>query len=300
MKRNIKIHVYPTGRLGNQLYFAAIAMSLQKSQKILGVNSKIIVHTDQPIVDLRYLLNFEPDKVSKFSLMKRIIGKNSLEGKNFVLRGIYKLSLLKRNLRSSAINSFSDIHNLKLRKRVIISESSHEYDFFKYLKHEISQTERFNTFNSSYLNKAEIEKLDTAIAIHMRFGDFLDGDIVHQYGNLDEKYYTKALEFFVEKSSFHETQIQLFSDDPLKGKKMLSDLGCERVRTFEAQNLRPAQELIIMSKHSRIILSNSTFSWWAGYFAEDRATVIAPNPLMKRAASNLSRSPNWTYVDAWS
>ena len=300
MKRKLKIHVYPTGRLGNQLYFAAIAMSLQKSQKSFGINSKIIVHTDQPIVDLRYLLNFKPDKVCKFSLIKRIIGNNNLEDKNVIVRGMHKINLLQRDLLSSAINSFSDIQNQELRKRVNISESKHEYDFFKYLSQEISQIERSNSLNPIYSSKLEIQNIDTAIAIHMRFGDFLEGDIAHQYGNLDEKYYTKALELFVDKSSFQETQIQLFSDDPIQGKKMLSDMGCERVRTFETENLRPAQELLIMSEHSRIILSNSTFSWWAGYFAEDRATVIAPNPLMKRAASDLSRSPNWTYVDAWS
>ena len=300
MKRKLKIHVYPTGRLGNQLYFAAIAMSLQKSQKSLGIDSKIIVHTDQPIVDLRYLLNFKPDKVCKFSLIKKIIGDNYLEDKNVIVRGMHRINLLQRDLLSSAINSFSDIQNQKLRKRVNISESKHEYDFFKYLSREISQIERSNSFDPIYSNKWEIENIDTAIAIHMRFGDFLEGDTAHQYGNLDEKYYTKALELLIDKGSFQETQIQLFSDDPIKGKKMLSDMGCERVRTFETENLRPAQELLIMSEHSRIILSNSTFSWWAGYFAEGRATVIAPNPLMKRSASDLSRSPNWTYVDAWS
>ena len=300
MKRKMKIHIYPTGRLGNQLYFAATAMSLQKSQNSFGVNSKIIVHTDQPIVDLRNLLNFEPDKISKFSLIKRIIGNNSLEDKNAIFRGMHKINLLQRVLLSSAINSFSDIQNRKLRRRVNISESNHEYEFFRYLRHEISQIERSNSFYPFYSNKSEIENFDTSIAIHMRFGDFLAEDIAHQYGNLNEKYYSKALEFFVDKSSFQETQIQLFSDDLIKGKKMLAEMGCERVRTFETENLRPAQELLIMSKYSRIILSNSTFSWWAGYFAEDRATVIAPNPLMKRAASHLSRSPNWTYIDAWS
>jgi hypothetical protein len=296
----MKIHVYPTGRLGNQLYFAAIAMSLQKSQKSFGKNSKIIVHAGQPIDDLRYLLNFEPDKVARISLIKRMIGNNSLEDKNIFLRGMHKINLLQRDLLSSVIISFSDIKNQKLRRRVNISESKHEYDFFRYLSHEISQIERSDSFEPIYSNKLEIKNFDTAIAIHMRFGDFLERDIADQYGNLDEKYYTKALEFFVDKSTFQETQIQLFSDDPIKGKKMLSNIGCERVRTFETKNLSPAQELLIMSKYSRIILSNSTFSWWAGYFAEDRATVIAPNPLMKRAASDLSRSPNWTYIDAWS
>ena len=300
MIRKIKIHVYPTGRLGNQLYFAAIAMSLKKNQKSLGVKSKIVVHTDQPIDDLVYILNFEPDKVHKFSVLKKIIGNKPLADRNYILRGIHKINLLKQNFLSTSIKSFPDIQNQNLQRQVNISESNHDYEFFRFLKDDISKIERSNIFNTLIAKHLEVKNFDSAIAIHMRFGDFLDKNIANQYGNLDENYYSKALEFFVDKNSFQDTQIQLFSDDVIKGKKILADMGCERVRTFETDSLRPAEELIIMSKYSKIIISNSTFSWWAGYLAEDSATVIAPNPLMKRSASDLSRSPNWTYVNAWS
>jgi hypothetical protein len=299
MNPKIKIHVYPTGRLGNQLYFAAIAMSLKKSQESFGIKSRIVVHTDKPIDDLGLILNFEPDKVTNTLFLKKIIGNKPLADRNYILRGIHKINLFKRNFLSTSIKSFPDIQNQNLKRRVKISESNHDYEFFRFLKDDILKIERPNVFNSLLANQLKVTNFNSAIAIHMRFGDFLDKNIANQYGNLDENYYSKAIEFFVDKNSFQDIQIQLFSDDVIKGKKMLADIGCERVRTFETDSLRPAEELIIMSKYSKIIISNSTFSWWAGYLAEDSATIIAPNPLMKIAASDLSRSPNWTYVNAW-
>ncbi|CAN2170565.1 Glycosyl transferase, family 11 [Candidatus Nanopelagicaceae bacterium] len=277
-----------------------MAISLRKVLNTHSVKNEIIFHSIEHIDELKFLLNFKPDKVYETVFLRKFIGNLEMRDANFIYRGMHKINLLKRDFLASKISSFSDIKNGKFFARINISESQHEHAFFECIKTDLLEHRGNSWFKIYSDHNLQIKNFDSAVAIHMRFGDFLDKNTADQYGNLDRNYYSKALEYFANYDSFHDTQIQLFSDDVVKGKKLLTEMGCTRVDTFETENLKPAEELLIMSKYSKIIISNSTFSWWAGYFAEDRATVIAPNPLMKKAASDLSRSPNWTYIDAWS
>jgi hypothetical protein len=119
------------------------------------------------------------------------------------------------------------------------------------------------------------------------------------YGNLPDGYYSKAIKDVNQLKSLDATSVVLFSDDTQKGKEVLERIGINNENIFTPEHLSPAQELFLLSKFKKIVLSNSTFSWWAGYFAENYAHVIAPDPLYKNLDTNLSRSPNWDYGDAW-
>jgi hypothetical protein len=276
-----------------------MAMSLRQVLNSNSVENSIIFHSSEHTDALDFLVNFKPNRIKRTSFPLKLIGNVSMKDTNLIFRGIHKADLLQRKFFASEVFSFSDLQNKKFLRRVNISKTQHEYAFFELLKADLmvhQQTAKLKTYG---LNGFHIKNFDSAVAIHMRFGDFLEQNIAAQYGNLDVKYYSKAINSFRNNGSIHDIEIQLFSDDIKKGKKLLAQMGCAHVNTFEAENLKPEEELLIMSQYSRLIISNSTFSWWAGYLAEDSATVIAPNPLMKNAASNLSRSPNWTYIDGW-
>ncbi len=299
MRRKTKIHVYPSGRLGNRLYFASMAMSLRQHLNSQSVKNKIIFHSSENTDALEFLLNFKPSRITRTCFLLKLIGNKPMREANLILRGIHKIGLLQRKLFASEVSSFSDLQNKKVSRRVNISKSQHEYSFFESLKVDLMLHEKAAKLKNTGLNGLQIKNFDSAVAIHMRFGDFLELDIAAQYGNLDEKYYSKALNFFRRNGSIQDIEIQLFTDDIKKGKNLLAQMGCTLVNTLEIENLRPEEELLIMSQYARLIISNSTFSWWAGYLAEDSAIVIAPDPLMKNASSNLSRSPQWTYIDGW-
>lgn len=298
MRKITKIHVYPTGRLGNQLYFASMALALRKILDSQSVENKIIFYSSEHTKALELLFNFKADRVKKTPLLFKLIGKKSMRDANYVIRGMHKATLIKRQLFASEVFLFSDLQK-KLTTRINISRSQHEYAFFKSIKVDLIANKQKYKSKTYASNGFQIENFDSAVALHMRFGDFLEPSVANQYGNLDTKYYSKAIEILADNEPIQEIEIQLFSDDIDKSKKLLAQIGCVNVKTLETEDLKPEEELLIMSQYTRIIISNSTFSWWAGYLAENNATVIAPNPLMKNAASELSRSPNWTYIDGW-
>lgn len=299
MQKIAKVHLFPTGRLGNQLYFAAAALTLRKKLIAQGFSPKVILHAPEPLEDLKYLVNFEAEKIAKDSIARMIIGKRTLQKANILIRFLSKLFRSRYELNSQNITTFDEVNPAHFRPRIKISESRHDYRFFEDIKDEIFQYQRKKL--GSLLTSARIndEDFDSKIAVHMRFGDYLAPGIAAQYGNLSQSYYRRALQELIGMDRIEKAHIQLFSDDVALGLDALEKMGIENISTYSNANLTPAQELLLMSQFSRIIISNSTFSWWAGYFAEKKSAVVAPNPLMLAAESNLSRSPHWIYVDGW-
>jgi len=83
-------------------------------------------------------------------------------------------------------------------------------------------------------------------AMHKRRGDYID----HPIHDVDlRKYYAKAYDYV--------GYPDIFSDDP-------------KCRTVGGDD--PVEDMRLMSRYDKIVISNSTFSWWAAYLSS--ATVI--------------------------
>lgn len=127
-----------------------------------------------------------------------------------------------------------------------------------------------------------IEPPENYIAIHIRRGDYLEKLDFHT--NLTEtNYYYKAIQ------QFSGCKFLIFSDDIHWCK--LNFTSSEYHFLPENIQLNDIEELIIQSLCSGFIIANSTYSWWAAYWAlrayKRNARVIAPANWFGKKANDL-------------
>jgi hypothetical protein len=100
------------------------------------------------------------------------------------------------------------------------------------------------------------------VAVHVRRGDYL----VHGWA-LTAEYYTRALSQFSK-----GTPIALFSDDPETAEALLP-----RKPAWVSSGQVMAADMFLMSSFPRLVIANSSFSWWAGWLgAQQEKQVVAP------------------------
>ena len=143
---------------------------------------------------------------------------------------------------------------------------------------------------------------DSQVALHVRRGDYLTA--LETFGVLDFDYYRAAIE-------------QLHCEDPIEevvvfGTREPSSQGLiDRLKVhFSTINFRfrsdavelatPAEDLLFISSFRRIIISNSSFAWWAAYLSED-AQVLAPSKWFRGMPDPQDLiPPEWTRApSAW-
>ena len=116
------------------------------------------------------------------------------------------------------------------------------------------------------MNALRVRGVEPAdIAIHVRLGDFRS----HSHGRLllGARFYENALAVL----GGAEGRIRIFSDEPDAAKDLIasiSDVPAERLLLHEP--LTPPEELAFYSAHSRLVVSNSTFSWWGAFCSPSR------------------------------
>jgi Glycosyl transferase family 11 len=106
-------------------------------------------------------------------------------------------------------------------------------------------------------------KIKNPVAVHIRGGDYL-GDKTG-IGNLSRKYYENSLL----KVAKENEEVWIFSDDEKYAMNLLSDLPYRLKFIDSYRALSPFLTLVLMSKVKRIIISNSTFAWWAAYLSSN-------------------------------
>jgi hypothetical protein len=118
------------------------------------------------------------------------------------------------------------------------------------------------------------------IAVHVRRGDYLsESHIREAHGLTTRRYFEASLEILGGKGA----PCIVFTDSPPEVEK---ELGGMRQLVFDSR-ISPLGELAtlkLMSLASGIVMSNSSFSWWAAYTMshfDPGSTVISPRPWSK-------------------
>ena len=126
----------------------------------------------------------------------------------------------------------------------------------------------------------------TRIAMHVR-----RGDMVAQQSSLDAGYYRVALDRLIRANDLPSSEeVTVFSDDPAWCKEHLE------IRAQYAPAQSAANDLLSLSRHEFLVLSGSTFSWWAANLqARVPGTVIAPAAFTPGAVPPLD-TPGWLSV----
>lgn len=152
-----------------------------------------------------------------------------------------------------------------------------------------------NTLNS-YSKEVEnsINASKIPVAIHVRGGDYLNSSNIETLGNIcGEKYYRDAIEKLdldVSDATFY-----VFTNDVEYAKKVLPQgLNCSFITNSESDGL---MDIYLMSLCKKIIIANSTFSWWGAYLCKDKEKqVIAPKEWKKGSDRERIYCKDWILV----
>ena len=136
----------------------------------------------------------------------------------------------------------------------------------------------------------EIDKTKSrkVLSLHVRRGDYAL-PINRMNGILSTDYYKQAL---AEVDNYDS--IWIFTDSPKEVESEFSQLGFPFEVVYPPSNTDPVESLLLMAATKNIVISNSTFSWWAAMIAGDSASIHAPSKWFE-----LSEDPNNLIPDNW-
>ena len=143
-------------------------------------------------------------------------------------------------------------------------------------------------------------KLEPRIAIHMRFGDYLSNPTTRAvHGLSDVSYYVNGVQILL--GEIRCNQILLVSDDPKRAYSLFTEsFDCRDFEISCAPGSSELEDFALLSHSAGIVISNSSFSWWAAWLGASTfgARVIAPTPWFAEpsaADTNLS-DRSWTFI----
>jgi hypothetical protein len=113
------------------------------------------------------------------------------------------------------------------------------------------------------------------LAIHMRFGDYLNE---RSFGVPDNKYYSDSIALHLSTRKYDE--IVLFTNDEQLAKEKIFSLTDIPTTIISAgSGLSAGENLEIMRLAKGFIIANSTFSWWGAFLgSESDYLVTYPSP----------------------
>jgi len=108
------------------------------------------------------------------------------------------------------------------------------------------------------------------IVMHVRRGDY-QLKTNWQMGCLSPKYYQS-----INPKSLESKEIWIFTDSPQSVRDEFKNFGIKTRVIEPPHGSDPVESMILMSHASEIVISNSTFSWWAAKLASSTTSVYAP------------------------
>jgi hypothetical protein len=162
----------------------------------------------------------------------------------------------------------------------------------------------FGLLTSAVLSPGERRYVEAVTAeprtsLHVRRGDYLSPRTNQVHGLAEPGYFARAMRLY---NRLHpDARYRMYTDSPEVAAPDLQALGPVELAPPDGE-LRPIAGMLAMAAGEGIIISNSTYSWWAGWLINQRdpeATVIAPRPWFRagESASDLLLA-HWPTLDA--
>ena len=147
-----------------------------------------------------------------------------------------------------------------------------------------------NIENAKYLGNVNFFKkneLKGAIGIHVR-----RGDMISNIDNPLDSFFRKSLQIIDQKNQGKKLEILIFTDDAEYCSKFLK-LG----RDFTLiQGGNTLDDFLSMISTEYLILSRSTFSWWAGFLSKGEIYCPSPWDLDQKVRDSSIIPPYWIKV----
>jgi hypothetical protein len=147
-------------------------------------------------------------------------------------------------------------------------------------------------------SESVVDAFDPYTAIHVRRGDYLEEKARSFHGVVGASYFQNSLRLLRDLRGVKRSIV--FTDSPEHVRNELSSFG-EGVELFSPnENVDELETLRIMGRASEIIISNSSFSWWAAWRIsktnsfDGSIRVVCPRPWFASGESAADLlSPNW-------
>jgi hypothetical protein len=253
------------GGLGNQLFIltAGTYYSLKNKENVIFDLSSYTNRNKPHASDIRSL---NPDAIFQYRPYRWIV-KAGLE------------QILKRAL-FPTYTSTGVGHDPALESQVL---ENHIFGYFQTYKY-LEQPEVRNLIDSLFLSStsewfgkslSDMQELPT-VSVHIRRGDYMN--LQDTFGILSSDYYDSAIKFTLENSSTKYARVLVFSDDFVLAKQLFSNLEISLpVQFAESPENSPEETLMLMAQSDALIISNSSFSWWAAQLGNKSKFVVRPS-----------------------
>jgi len=261
------IRIQSSGGLGNQLFIWNLAHYLENKYKCQIVIYFPRAGTDRNC-EIRVLRDFckhrievrENDYFNNFlSLIDRLQSKSDILYK--IVRVVFGIH--KTDLPSESFSS--DLKKPKIVRGYFQSPELVTECLYMYF-------DELHKFTTDLLNASTFKNVinDDSIVLHIRRGDFLSN--AEKVGLLTLEYFNQQIESALRPIIFTDAdENDLEISEFFKGSRIFGAKSVDTWTTFA-----------LMTSAKKLVTSNSTFSWWAGFLAANRgAVVVAPSPWTK-------------------
>lgn len=186
-------------------------------------------------------------------------GKHPMQYEHTIFKNFKFCSSLEGQIQEYNESKFNYIEIPKYDGNVLLS------GFYQSLKY-------FNDFKDEFISLIDLPKInynpsEFEVAMHIRRGDYLQFDNIHNICSLN--YFEKCLKLFNK-----NVKINAFTDSTYfvleEFKNFSKDIN---IITTNSE----LEDLSLISKHKKIICSNSSFSWWSSLLGVEKELILVPD-----------------------
>lgn len=156
------------------------------------------------------------------------------------------------------------------------------YVNYRYIQPYTDSLKEMYRFDDSLLSDYFYERViscECPVALHVRRGDYVNNSAFAKiYDVTTPQYFMRGMKYI--KSELQEKPtFFVFSNDMPYCKEMFATIDDDFIFVETENKLRGAAEMALMSKCKHFIISNSSFSWWPAFLADNpNKIVVCPTP----------------------
>lgn len=259
------------GGLGNQLFQVSAGKSLE-----LASGNKVNFTTGY----IEKIGNSHGMDISKYFTLDDCLSKSRPTSKG-KLRLLREINTISRKLKVKDLNHYYFSDEVGYDSRIFeLANPRKILGYFQSWKYFDSLTDfsflEIKKPMSNIFSEFELEISNSECgAIHIRRGDYVKQG--QAFGLLSDKYYEESIE---QMSLSKGSTIYVFSDSVEIAESVLQTWSGRYLLKY-VKNLDSFESMLLMSRFPKIVIANSSFSYWAALLGGKKENVIAPSKWFK-------------------
>lgn len=190
-----------------------------------------------------------------------------------------------------------DENIFKLKKNVFLIGYWQDLKYFEEIKDSIKNDLRIIAPIKEKNLKlfSEIDTKKDSVCLHIRRGDYLKVyDKKDGVGICSKAYYEKAIALII--SKVNNPYFYIFTDDPVWAKKEII-INSNYMLIENNTEAEALEDFRLMKICKHFILSNSSFSWWAAWLAQEQDNIIIAPKIWRQNDVNMNTPNNWIRLE---